>query len=401
MRLPSPSARGAALWALGALGALGLAGPAEGQPDPRRVTVTLVGPGVADGDLPAILREGLRQADVTVVVERAEALDLADVLEPRPPADGGPVDPRAWAVRTGEAEVSLLFADRHGDRVLLRRVPLADGWDPVVEEAVGQILVVSLGALVDGIPIGPEPGTADGPDGAEAQPADAGAPPAGNVAAPAEPPEAGVADAAAGGGRGAEVDAGAPPTRGRWYGDLALAYRVAFSARTALHGPRLEARASTGARELRVAGGWILPARASNPDVGAGLELEGPGFALGVGVLVLRADAVRLVAGADVELDVLQATPLLGERPDLEPQDSSWNLLPALGATLTFRLLLRAPLSLDIAAGLDVDIRDLRGTAFVVPRLGAPSTPEVVYRAWPVRPRVAVGLRFDVAGRPP
>jgi hypothetical protein len=83
---------------------------------------------------------------------RATRLETAELLERRPEASD--VGVRAWIDLSDENNASLYFADRSGERFLVRSLALPDGLSPLGREALGQVLELSVRALLEDDRIG-------------------------------------------------------------------------------------------------------------------------------------------------------------------------------------------------------------------------------------------------------
>jgi hypothetical protein len=78
---------------------------------------------------------------------RVTRLETAELLERSP--DASDVGVRAWVDLSDEKNASLYFADRAGERFLVRSVALPDGLSPLGREALGQVLELSVRALLE------------------------------------------------------------------------------------------------------------------------------------------------------------------------------------------------------------------------------------------------------------
>ncbi|HEX6766909.1 MAG TPA: hypothetical protein VF103_15545 [Polyangiaceae bacterium] len=83
---------------------------------------------------------------------RAPRLETAELLERRPEASD--VEVRAWIDLSDPKNAALYFADRAGERFLVRSVALPDGLTPLGREALGQVLELSVRALLEDHQIG-------------------------------------------------------------------------------------------------------------------------------------------------------------------------------------------------------------------------------------------------------
>ena len=77
---------------------------------------------------------------------RATRLEASELLEQRPEASELGV--RAWVDLSDEKNASLYFADRAGERFLVRAVALPEGLSQLGREALGQVLELSVRALL-------------------------------------------------------------------------------------------------------------------------------------------------------------------------------------------------------------------------------------------------------------
>jgi hypothetical protein len=83
---------------------------------------------------------------------RSTRLETGELLEERPQASELGV--RAWVDLGDERNASLYFADRAGERFLVRAVALPEGLSPLGREALGQVLELSVRALLEDDRIG-------------------------------------------------------------------------------------------------------------------------------------------------------------------------------------------------------------------------------------------------------
>lgn len=83
---------------------------------------------------------------------RATRLEVGELFEQRPEASVLGV--RAWVDLSDEKNASLYFADRAGERFLVRSVALPDGLTTLGREALGQVLELSVRALLESDRIG-------------------------------------------------------------------------------------------------------------------------------------------------------------------------------------------------------------------------------------------------------
>jgi hypothetical protein len=83
---------------------------------------------------------------------RATRLETGELLEQRPEASELGV--RAWVDLSDEKNASLYFADRAGERFLVRAVALPEGLSQLGRETLGQVLELSIRALLEDDRIG-------------------------------------------------------------------------------------------------------------------------------------------------------------------------------------------------------------------------------------------------------
>lgn len=88
----------------------------------------------------------------TVRFTRATQLDTSELLERRTGARELGV--RAWVDLRDPSSASLFFADESGERFLVRAVSLPDGMSPLGREALGQVLELSVRALLEDARVG-------------------------------------------------------------------------------------------------------------------------------------------------------------------------------------------------------------------------------------------------------
>jgi hypothetical protein len=103
--------------------------------------------------------EAMRAALGTSAFEGATArwsqktsLESQELFERRPEASD--VEVRAWVDLTDPKQAELYFADRAGERFLVRTVSLPDGLSPLGREALGQVLELSVKAMLEDDRIG-------------------------------------------------------------------------------------------------------------------------------------------------------------------------------------------------------------------------------------------------------
>jgi hypothetical protein len=114
------------------------------------VVVTLVGE--AQGELEGFLRDELSALDVAVETQRAAALDLRAVIEPR----AGEAQPlcRIWIDLSARASVRLFIVDDASGRILERRFERQPEHAEVARERAIQIVASSVEAILSGRAVG-------------------------------------------------------------------------------------------------------------------------------------------------------------------------------------------------------------------------------------------------------
>jgi hypothetical protein len=317
-----------------ALGSLGIATSARAfaadevetsDPKPARtVEVVVVG---SDLDLEAVRTtvgpSGFEGASVRWA--RATRLEAAELLERRPEASD--VEVRVWIDLSDPKNASLYFADRVGERFLVRAVALPDGLSPIGREALGQVLELSVRALLEDDRVGmsraetsellkarsaPEPKRPTPPD------------------IPPEPPPT------------------PPPKESSLGAEMFYAARL-FSSQVALvHGPGLGLGWITESPETRsalwVTGQYELPKELVTPEVGVEwttLRVQG-----GAGLAVAVAGSRFFVGGrVGAGVDVTSFTPRRGSSAgDVTLEQSRVSTAPVLSLALEGSLPLAARL---------------------------------------------------------
>jgi hypothetical protein len=120
-------------------------------PVSRTVEIVAVGSEPDSDDLRAALGENAFDG-ATVRWSRKASLETDELFERRPEASD--VEVRAWIDLRDPKQVSFYFADRAGERFLVRTVALPDGLSPLAREALGQVLELSVKALLEDDRIG-------------------------------------------------------------------------------------------------------------------------------------------------------------------------------------------------------------------------------------------------------
>jgi hypothetical protein len=300
----------------------------------RTVEIVVVG---SDLDLEAVRTtvgpSGFEGA--TVRWTRATRLEAAELLERRPEASDAPV--RAWIDLSDPKNASLYFADRAGERFLVRAIALPDGLSPLGREALGQVLELSVRALLEDDRIGMSRAETSELLKARSAPEPKRPPPRKNV-----PPEPAKTPRTTESSLGAET----------FYAARLFSRQVAL-----VHGPGLGLGWVTESPETRsalwVTGQYELPAELVTPEVGVEwttLRVQG-GAGLAVAVAGSRFFAGgRLGAG----IDVTSFTPRRGSSgDDVTLERSRVSTAPVLTLALEG--------SLPLAARLDASARLFAG----------------------------------------
>ncbi len=349
--------------------------PARANRRPDAVDITLVGSAPTYDGLRA--RIGERTAiGVPLLWSRIDRFNpLTEMLRGAPPPRASAL--RCWIDLTDLRHATLYFADPGGERFLVRELPLSGRFDEVDQQALAQVVELSISALVENEAIGFSR-TQAREMFARAQP-----PPS---AAAAAPPAAGLA-----------ATAPAPQTR-RWRLDPGLFYAVeeVGAALPLAQGPGLIlALASTGAAirrpglGLRVAAQYQLPIEARQPDVG--VRLQAISARIGVDARWGRLQA-RLGAGASWT----HVTPLPGAGQSTAvlaaPHWSqSWIASGAVAAQLPLEQALRNLIALSVVLFLDA-IPSV--TQYQLQQAGGSgSSSQVAFTAAPVSPRPGARAR--------
>ena len=137
---------GASVLFEGALARAQEADPAASAPVSRTVEIVVVGSDPDSEALRAAL--GANAFDGAAVRWSRKASLEADELFERQP-EASEVEVRAWIDLRDPKQASLYFADRAGERFLVRTVALPDGLSPLAREALGQVLELSVKALLE------------------------------------------------------------------------------------------------------------------------------------------------------------------------------------------------------------------------------------------------------------
>jgi hypothetical protein len=299
--------------------------------------------GIPDGaGFAAVLEEGLAPFDVPFRVEATPALDLAAVLDGSAPL-------RAY-VEVGERRARVLLAQ--GERVLVRALDLPEGLDAVALEELGQIVVVSLIAFVEGGDVG-----------------------------------VGRREAAALLGVRLAPDRGPAPEAARRV-SLDVAWRLAGWASEAgpFTGPHLGLAYARDGVGVALRGGFWLPVEAVAPG-DARVELRGGNLRAEALLRAVRAPRLALWVTPGIGLTVLRAgsTELAGAQlPSHDP-------LVRLGVAAVGALRLGPRVTLEASVGLDLSLAF--GFALVAGPRDAPGT---VVAPWALWPHGALRVRFDL-----
>ncbi len=125
--------------------------PATDAPVSRTVEIVVVG---SELDFEAMRTALGTNAFDGATVRWSEKASLAseELFERRPEASD--VEVRAWIDLTDPKQASLYFADRAGERFLVRTVSLPDGLSPLGREALAQVLELSVKAMLEDDRIG-------------------------------------------------------------------------------------------------------------------------------------------------------------------------------------------------------------------------------------------------------
>jgi hypothetical protein len=137
---------GASVLAADALARAQEAAPVAAAPVSRTVEIVVVGSESDSEALRAAL--GTNAFDGATLRWSRKASLEADELFERPP-DASDVEVRVWIDLHDSKQASLYFADRAGERFLVRTVALPDGLSPLAREALGQVLELSVKALLE------------------------------------------------------------------------------------------------------------------------------------------------------------------------------------------------------------------------------------------------------------
>ena len=262
---------------------------------------------------------------------RSTRLETGELLEQRPEASELGV--RAWVDLSDEKTASLYFADRAGERFLIRAVALPDGLSALGREALGQVLELSVRALLEDDRFGMSRAETSELLNARAPKPEAPPPEADTPPEP-EPPAP----------RRSEASLGAEA----FYGARLFSSDVAL-----VHGPGLGLGWISESPSFRsvfwVTGQYELPRVYSTPEVGVEwttVRVEG-GFGLAVPVGSTFFAGGRLGAGVDVT-SFSPRPGTAGESVTLEP--TSVSTAPVVSVAVEGMLPLGARFSLSARA---------------------------------------------------
>jgi hypothetical protein len=365
------------LAALGlASAALGAARAADGAAEAPAVEITVIGSAADFRRVREVVEP--RQLGVAAVSwTRADKLDPAEVLG-LARREGGPL--RCWVDLTDGRRARLYFAARSGERFLMRDVELPAGSGELARQALGEVLALSVAALLED--------ERAGLSRAEAQ-----ALLASRAPAPPPPPPPAVTPAPA------VVAAAPPPVAG---GGCRVCPGVFYAAEARggglplAHGPGLSVDwAVTGgprALVLWLGGQLQLPGHARGDSVGVGLSAVAARaggavrWRLGAGgerALAPRALDLRVGAGADV-VEVTPEPGTVDASATLSPAWRSTSLVAtgavALGVSAGRHAALEARLYADLAPVLVHYDLDLEGRT------------TAAFSPWRVRPGLALAI---------
>jgi hypothetical protein len=341
------------------------------------VRVVVSGESSSTEALETAIRDLVAHQAVRIEWTRSDEIDPRDVLSAHSGADG--VVARIWADLSDPDRAKLYIANAGSDRFLVRFIALADGYDAVAQESLGQIVASAIDVLLSGGEIGVSREVAaetvhreTGVALVEPRPIERRRP------RPEPPP------------REEPEEEGPSPL----HGSIALGYRASMIASDPLitSGPML-------AFSLGVPSEWSV-----RPMVEASVQYVLP---YDWSNLVVGADfhgaALRIAAGVELELGerwlVRAAVGLGADLADVDPHaQMPWEELApffyaapiaTLGATV--EVMLAPPLA--IFAGISVDA-ELSGNHFTVvdPDGGASA---IVLDPWRVRPTISLGLALS------
>jgi len=123
-------------------------GPAAGSS--KLVDVTLAGGGPVRA-LEKVIRELLGRLDVTVCAVNTARVEASAVVSP--PEDPRPALARVWIAPTGRG-ATVFVVDADWNRILIRHVPLPDGFEVAAREELAQIVYATIEALLAGAYLG-------------------------------------------------------------------------------------------------------------------------------------------------------------------------------------------------------------------------------------------------------
>jgi hypothetical protein len=118
--------------------------------DASTVEIVIAGSDPNVAAIHALVRELLERDGISVVTSRAETIEAQAILA----NPGGRASAYIWIDLRRPDEARLYLTSSHGDRIVVRLVPLAEGLDELGKESIGQVVESSALALARGAQIG-------------------------------------------------------------------------------------------------------------------------------------------------------------------------------------------------------------------------------------------------------
>ncbi|MBN1606221.1 MAG: hypothetical protein JW940_06285 [Polyangiaceae bacterium] len=329
-----------------------------------------------------IVRELLERDGVVVHTSRTDSIEATTVLSDH----GGSAAVYIWIDLRRRREARLFLTSSDGERIVIRRVRLADGLDELGREAIGQIVESSVLALASGVQVGMSRDEAQRVMNTEEPD-----PPKPAVSAADRHAAGSAAPSAAGGSQPASAAGGSGQPR-----TAPVTYRVGLGYGAAAflpgavveHGPLLGA--AVGSKRgsprlaLEVTGQYRVPVSASTGEVT--LTFNGASFRLEAGSEFWIGEQAWFGALAGAGLDVIRVVPERAAEPALALAPAAVFVNGAARATVLAGRRVWPSLAVSVSAFADISLTrthydvHLRGVTF--PTL----TP------WPVRPGLSLAL---------
>jgi hypothetical protein len=347
--------RGRAL--LAAVAAASLARPAAARPAVADIALVGADPPVAS--VRAVAGELLEREGVAVSWSRLDRLGADTILDV--PMAGGEPEIAVWIDVSSSAEARLYFRDAAGQRFVIRRLALENGYDGVAVEEIAQVTKSVLLALAAGT----EPALSR----AEAR---AVLRPPAVIPSPSPPPSP-------------------PPPRRRLAVEIGLAsVTQLFSPQVALSNGIQVSVAAIGHLPRGALGGWLalgytFPVGYRSPSVG--LDVESVTARVGALWEPWRSDLISIRVGVGGGIDWVSFQPRTGSA-DITPAGAGHFLAPLATGGASVVLVPSGRLSFSFGAGVDLGATDIH---YDVVRDGTPVRVLVPYR---LRPGLSLGAAW-------